>query len=331
MAAPTMNQVAKVLLRDRGVISFDPASPATQSTVIQTGDTDDIATIMTMTFQEIADEENSEPKTQPGSAVLFAPTQVTLDVTQGSTTIANLTTFASWMPGCTIRISSDTQDNELRSSTKLARPYIGSTSTGISATVYCDAITLDETIGQVIGPMMLRDNYIVEEMTDRRSFIVNGGYPVQNYDGYGPAYWGLPFYAIAQKPDGVRPLVFFLDGNYDPTLDYIPRRIRLSPMPNCLQSLAWTSVINPLRVTAADIDNVGHTDPGVKIPMPNGWVESLFLPIARQIGTGFPRFNNESLRPEIFRQYGVALKRLHGTNASVASAQACWVGNVPNR
>ena len=52
----------------------------------------------------------------------------------------------------------------------------------------------------------------------------------------------------------------------------------------------------------------------VKIPCVNGWVESIFLPVARQIAAGFPQFKNEDIRAEIYRQYKGALARVR--NAS---------------
>lgn len=44
--------------------------------------------------------------------------------------------------------------------------------------------------------------------------------------------------------------------------------------------------------------------------MPNGWVEAIFLPIARQVASGLPTFKNEGMRGEIGRQYQRALGRL---------------------
>lgn len=332
MAAPTVQAVAKVVLRDWGIMWLDGATPSGQSNPIRQTDLDSVAMVLSSAFQEIADEEGIENKTKPGGAVLYAPTNVTLNVTDGSPVIAALTTSAAWMPGCTIRIAGDAQDNELLSTTLLARPFIGTGGNGVTATVYCDAITLDaaantlgETEGRILSPMIAGGQWLVNEAKSRHEFLTLGGWALPGF--YNEGYAGYPFWSLTSKPTDSSPLVFFTDGYYDPTLDYIVRRIRLSPMPTVRQSLGWTGAALPIRVTAAQVCATitgAAAETNVKIPCVNGWVESIYLPIARQIGTGFPQFKNDDLKPEIYRQYQRALNRLRGSSASVAGPQTLY-------
>lgn len=322
-SALTCNGVARLQLLDLGVTSFDPANPTVQSTQITSSDLYYCAYAQTAAYQEIYSDETGEPKNQPGSTLLNAPTTVTLNVTQNSKTISSLTTFASWMIGCTIRITGDSQDNEIISSTLLARPFTGSTGSGISAQVFGDCIALDDTIGRIISPMFLPSGNEVCEVTDRRQFVVNGGYPVANWGIYPGVWWYRPFWSFAQKPVG-NPLVFFIDGQADPTLDYVPRRLRVSPMPMTAQVLSYSVQINPPRVATADIDNVGHTDPGVKIAVPNGWVESMFVPIARYWNMSNPRFHNDQIKGVILDQYEKAKRRLKDSDGSAATVKTTY-------
>lgn len=324
MAAPTAQAAAKLLLLDLGIVSLDPASPADQANVITSTDLISVANYLTQAHQECSADENGEPKTQPGSGFLHGPTAVSLTVTtQGGTAISGLTTYAAWMLGCTIRINGDQQDNEIVSSTKLARPFLGIAG-ATTAVVYADAITFDETVAGISGPILLSSGQPISEATSRQEFVTRSGWPMWTggYTEY-PGYWNLPYWTYGQKPTGC-PLYYFTDGYFDPTLDYVPRRIRLSPMPTAADSLAFCSLINPPRITVADIDTVDHSDPGVKIPVINGWVESLFLPIARQLNTANPRFKNDGMRAEIFRQYEMAKRRLSALNLSSAPAHTLY-------
>ena len=325
MAAPTMQAVARKILRDWGIMSLDPLTPTNQTNPIRAIDLEDVALVITTAFQEIADEGNSENRNQPGGVLLRAPATVTLTCTDGSTAISALTTYSSYMLGCTIRINGDTQDNELLSPTLLALPFVGTGGSSITATVFHDAITLDSTVAKVIPPMRLSDGCFVNEATDRYDFITRGIYTIPQV-GVMPAYTLHPYSTLGGKPTATAPSVYFTDGYYDSTQDYIVKRIRLSPMPTVRQSLSWSASINPLRCETSSIDTATtHVDPGVKIPCADGWIESIFLPVARQIATSFPQFKNDDIKQEISRQYFKALQRLKDSNLSSGPAKTKYL------
>ena len=122
---------------------------------------------------------------------------------------------------------------------------------------------------------------------------------------------GIPFYLYYRKPVA-RPWTWFIDAAYDQSLGYTQRRIRFSPMPDQAYSVAYIAGMNPPRVTADDDIGVSpdYDDPVTYLPVPNGWVESILLPIALKRFSGTPAFKNSSALPEIERQFKVALQTL---------------------
>ena len=63
-------------------------------------------------------------------------------------------------------------------------------------------------------------------------------------------------------------------------------------------------------VTAADVGAVN--DPGVKILLPEGWEESVLLPLALRRFTAHPDFQPQASKPEIERQAVLARRILQG-------------------
>lgn len=257
MSAPaTVQQVALALLRDQGITSLVPA--ASQANPVRACDLEAVALAMTMAAQEIAQESGSEAVTQPGSAFIHAPADVTLAATQGATEIADFTVWAEWMAGCTIRIAGDGQDNELLSATRLARPYASASGSGKAATVWCDCLTLGSDVEKIVGPLLLGQNRVVTEAASRLEFLLRAGYLAPHLAqgsvaGTVSGLGGSPFWSLGPKPAGSEPTTYFIDACYDPLLDHVPRRVRLSPMPTAAQSVGWTNRMTPPHFTSADI------------------------------------------------------------------------------
>lgn len=427
MSVPTVQQFALACLRDLGITSLNPNN-ANETNVIRPLDLDAVAIAITQAFQEAGQDGAAEAMIQPGSAYIHNPTAITADVTLGSTTVANFTTFASWMVGCTVRFGSDTQDNEVLSATLLARPFTGVTASGATATVYNDCLTLDATVEKIVGPITLQDNRQVFEVTNRQDFIFRGRFPVnESYGGrpipvytYDASF--LPFWALGPKQDDYYPAVYYLDTYLDQVNSVLYKRIRLSPMPNKAQSIGWTNKMTPIRVTRADIvsglttivctgassdtnanqsyayicdingyrafagvtrpayvifyhpalssyilaatasvgatpaaywlcdlgsyplgnftatgtatgnitavttdTGAGAADPGTKIAMPNGWVESILLPIARKHVSALPNFKNTDILPQLTASAVAAKARLEKTAIAPARARTGYI------
>lgn len=317
--APTVQFCAKALFRLLGITTLDPDDGENP---IEESDMDDVLGVMNQALQLIYDDGPASIKNQPSGCYLHAPASVTLTCTQGSAVISAVTTWVATFAGCTIRIGGDAQDNEILSATRLARPYSGA-SGSVTATVYGDCVTLDGTVAKVIGPMMLGNFQPIHEASTRAEFITRSNYPAAGWvNGFAPT---LPFFYFGSKEIEAYPRCYFVDTYNDPTLDYIPTRIRFSPMPSAAQSVGYSIDVNPTRIVATDIRGVGQADPGIRIAMPNSWTELVFLPIAKQLLCALPTFKNADAKPEIARQYGEAMRRLKGSAPTVVSAKGRYI------
>jgi len=129
------------MLKYFGIQQLGPVTQPSNLEQVQPGDLDDLITELNAAMQELFDNAPSELMEQPRGALLLAPLAVTLTATQGSTVISGFTAFTAAMPGCTIRLAGDTQDNEIVSATELASPF-AATGGPITATVFFDCVNL---------------------------------------------------------------------------------------------------------------------------------------------------------------------------------------------
>lgn len=315
--------LGKRLLRLFGVTSLNPASPANQPFPIEPTDLDDIVGVINSSLQDIFDTGPLEDREKNLGGSLHGPTAITLTATNGSSVISGLTTYAAWMLGCTIRISGDSQDNELTSATQLVRPYQGTTGSVIPATIYGDCIQLDDTVSKVLSPVSLPNQIPLISCTDRFQFMRQSGYPLV-VTSTGSAY-GYPFFWFVQKIIS-RPLFWYLEGAYTAGLSYVPRRIRVGPMPDQPYAIGYKAAMTATSIAATDIDPGDHTtDPGVLFPLPDSQVESILYPICCQKLTGLAQFKNDGTKAEIARAYRVSLDRLRGIRAQGAVTFARYV------
>ncbi|EDY16916.1 hypothetical protein CfE428DRAFT_5545 [Chthoniobacter flavus Ellin428] len=246
----TVQQAARTLLSYIGVTQFTPQPAGSQLESCQPGDLDNVALALTQALHEVHEVSPIANREVSTGAMLYGPAAVTLDVTQGSTTIANLTGYAARMNGGTIRIGGDDQDNELASQTQLARPYNGPTATGVAATIYGDSVTLPSNYSRAIGPLWLPNQFPMPIADSLEEFLRLSGWPmVVSPDGRGDL---SPLFSFIRKSVG-RPRVALALGAYDGTLDYVPRRLRVAPLPDQNYTLAFRAAANPPRFTRADI------------------------------------------------------------------------------
>lgn len=272
---------------------------------------------MTAAFQEMVACAPNEIRNKDVGAWLNAPTSVTVNCTQGSATISGLSPYSTWMLGCTIVIVGDGYDNEINSQTTLSRPFAGATG-ATTATVYGDCVQLDDTIGIVLPPVQLPPQWPLIAASTREEFMQISGYPLVT-DANGAPY-GWPGWWFTQKAIG-RPVAWFLDSYYDSTKTYLPRRLRVGPMPSEAFSLGYRVGINPIRIETTDLDNMGHTDPGTVLPIPDAWVESLYYPICVKLMSGLPQFRNAAMLTEIDRRYRQALRGMQTMGFGQGSVQ----------
>lgn len=323
--ALTVQQVALLGLQYFGVVSLNPASPSPQAQPIQPNDLPMVLRCLNGAFQQYFKDGPSEVRESNVGANINAPTTVTLTATNGSTAISGLTTYASWMLGCTIVITGDTQDNELTSSTLLARPFQGTTGTGISATVYNDSIQLDWTVSEVLNPVFIASPSMtfLRPCKTRMEFARIAGVPlVTTPDGWA---YDWPFFWIVQKAVS-RPLWWYLEAAYSSPLGYVPRRIRLAPMPGMQLSMGFRITSTATRYLVADVMNNDFSDPGTLLPINDGDVEELLMPIFIKKLSECPQFKNASQMPSIMAAYAEAKDNIANIHAQ---ADAPIYGGYP--
>lgn len=221
--------------------------------------------------------------------ILRPPATVTITVTADSRT-ATITGWQSWMAGCTIVIEGHDVDNEVKgnaATTQLKYPY-GGESGSKSATVYHDCITLDSTILLVVPPVRWNGSPVPSLMSGG-----SVGNPLHLHD-----------YGMHRNPQAIT--------NIDPRRagDLVGRvwgvsveshsitgqgppvnRMRLSGSASTQGTLDFTAKIRP-----PDITNIQSTE---EPPVPHGFAESVFLPIARQKLTASPFFRDQAGKEEI--------------------------------
>lgn len=311
------------MLRYVGVTQLLPQPNDSELEDLLAGDLDDVVGDINGAMQEITNGSPGESREYPGGGLLFGPRQVTLTATTNSPVISAFAGFNASMIGCTIRIQGDTQDNEVVSATALAIPFVGTTGPNIAATVYGDCFTIDPSIKTIPGPVMIPNQIPLVECSSRDAFMKYLGAPLVTDAAGRP--WGYPFFYFFQKTVQ-RPRAWFMEGFYQTPLGYLPRRIRFAPMPDQNYQLSFRSTLNAPFFAYADIfDGTTEDDPRTLIPLPDGWVESILLPIAKQRYTANPRFRNESAKPEIQRQYKAALAHLKNSRGKTAIRNATYV------
>ena len=301
------------MLKYIGVRQLAPEAAGSQLESVQPGDLDGVATAITGAMQEVFDAAPDEMREQRIGSVLYAPAGGTVSATQFSTAISNFTGYQSYMPGCTVRLAGDAQDNELVSQTALERPYMGTTG-NVGITIYHDCLTLDPGVDHVSTPVELPNQAPLYAANDRLDFMRWVGVPLIT-DEAGNAM-DFPFYHYYQRTVS-RPRAWFAEGWYDPAQTQYVKRIRFGPMPDTNYPVAYRVALCPPRYSSEDIVAPGDdtcADPGTVIPVSNAWVETILLPVALQRFTAHPAFKNESAKAEIARQYKQALAILTGAS-----------------
>lgn len=247
---PTCQKLALRLLPYIGITSLSPQPIGSELESVLPSDLEDVAWSLSAAMQEIFDTAPTEDSEVPQAYLLRGPTNVTVTATEGSQTVV-IAGYAAWMLGCTIRITGDTQDNEILSSTTLAQPFLGTTGAGIPTTVYNDAIVIDDTVKNVIAPYELPNQWPIYAATSFMDWLRFATSPLVT-DTLGNAV-GFPFPYYYQKTVS-RPRAAYVQGFYNaPGVGYVPRRIRIGPMPDTEYTFKFKASLNPPRYSALDI------------------------------------------------------------------------------
>lgn len=322
----TVAKLGLALFRRIGILSFDPAQNATNQNRrgLCTGDTDEALIAINGAMEEVFSLGPIELSEQQQASVLRPATTVTVDVTNFSTTIANLSlnlsSTGSWAQGCTIRIPGDTRDNELISQTQLLRPYMGTTAAGVSSTVWGDAVPLASTVLTVLGPVEVPDQFMLTPVQGRTEWNVANGIDLSRNSNY-------QNFSSQAKIIGY-PIYWMVETRNIATNAFTQRILRVTPMPDKAYSLSYRVKVKPPTYTLTDFyaGSTYGTDPGTIIPF--DWAESTLLPIALQRFSSHPAFDLEQI-PEVARQGGLA-RQVFAESAKAQSTpnNSCYAWRV---
>jgi hypothetical protein len=177
-------------------------------------------------------------KDSPRSELVRAPTTVTLTVTRDSKSIT-FADYASWMAGCTIVIAGDDQHNQLMNdvgaSVSLRVPYNGPSASGVSATIYHNAINLGTDVDQVLAPVVLDGLWELTPVASPRA-LASAQFAEYHNSGHGliPKLYPL----VDRKMPSNQPLSYFTDSN-SPYLGSMGLRLMLSALPGERMTLSY--------------------------------------------------------------------------------------------
>jgi hypothetical protein len=189
---------------------------------------------------------------------------------------ADGTTWPAWAAGCMVQLPGDPAMNRIvelsadRTAATLQFPHLSSTASG-TATVHADCVELDSDIITVLEPVRPRGS--------RRVFLPAGGREeLASVDASQDTRY---FVETAATAAGVRLRLMLSGAVVEDLLVEFQARTALSV------------------IATADIydEEDPDEDPGRAIPVPTGFVESIFLPLATDLFFSKPCITNHDVSP----------------------------------
>lgn len=246
---------------------------------------------------------------RPYGLAIRAPESITLaGLTVGSSTTGTITTYASWMLGCTVRIDGEPDNRLLAYSGGVGTlaNQITSASGTTSATVYADCLNLPTEVVNVLPGVSLSDKRVLAQSAG----VMGIGWTADRWEDFGMASVSLTRSSIGQ------PRTYFVTANSLSASGTAPAlQILLAPMPDTSELLSFHARVRPISIAVADLDAANNGASATKeIPLPAGWDEMFLLPFALQRFTASPFFNNTGIKEEIARQFTTSkdsLWRMH--------------------
>jgi len=253
----TPQELALRLAKFIGVTSLDPNDPSnippTFQRGLQPGDVEELAACINAGLQEIWDLMPTALRFVRCGMALPGPAPVTLDLTQGSATVAAFTGHAAWMNGCAVEMAGER--NEIVDVGALLFPYEGASGSAIAALVYGDAVVPLAGTVSVVGPLWI-GNREVRLLEERETF--------ERRKAVDPGRKGVPEVA-------------WVEMRADPPVPLLVARLRFYPIPDRPLRLVYGARLSVPSVTAADL---ASATPVPGFPIPHGWDEAVLLPLA---------------------------------------------------
>lgn len=179
---------------------------------------------------------------------LEAPREITLNVTQGSTTAS---TLDGDLVGRSIKLENDSAMNKVASGNTLANAYAGPTGS-VRATLYGDVVTLEDNFSRFVGQPYLYDE----------GNFLHGLYRLNEEVSYlGEAISGVPLRFVVEalgQSAGASPSCL----------------LRMIPMPHKAYSVTATMEVRPKQFTIAQLTT------NALLPMPGEHATTIVYPMA---------------------------------------------------
>jgi len=305
----TINQAA---IRLFGL--FSPEERSIPDSVTYPGRNAAVAGALNGAFQRLFAGQGPWVRKDPRAALIYAPTAVTVAVTNGSTA-ATVTGWASWMAGCLIVIEGDEAENRIKndsSSAVLKIPYGGTTGTK-TATVYCDTVTIGTDVLEVYEPVTFRGNRLtpLPAAGTPASLVVANDYGTPAYVNYAPSGGSLVDSA------GI-PFFFNVDTWTKDAVTPSGLRITLSPVPNVAGALEYETTLKPPAYSDLSLTT--------ELPIPLDLADSVFLPIATMMLFDSPFFRGVAVPEAITLKYQEALTTIKSLNPVKQSPRLVFRG-----
>ncbi len=204
---------------------------------------------------------------QQRSAYFRAPTTLAVSgLEHGCMTVTGI--FPPWAAGCWVDLPGDPAMNRILSITgstaTLQFPYLANSSSG-TATINVDTVELDGDIITVLEPVRFRGSKRMLTAASSREELVQG------------CGGDVRYFIESAISNGAVKLRMMISGyvSTDTVLEFQAR--------TALGELTREDVYN---------NDAGHTDPGVAVPVPANFVESIFLPLALDAFFAKPTITN---------------------------------------
>ncbi len=241
------------------------------------------------------------------SAVIEATVTLAANAWTARATTVTLPAGASWILGCSIKFDAEPWNEIIawNNGTKVAtllNPFLAS-GTG-SCAVYCDSVTADSDVLQVLGPVAIADGGTLVPRQNLNGIRANQNVNWSDND-YGFRGTNPTSRSIAIEP---APRCYWVDKQWR-TSGAAPKRIRLAPMPTQAAILNYRARIQPPILTVDDLYDDGDptADPGTEIPFEDAIARTVYQPIVRQIFTGSPMFKSAEAKKQIAEDYAKAI------------------------
>lgn len=293
-----VNQAAAHLLR-----YFPPEERSIPDSGTYPGRNAAVLAAINAAVQECAAEGRPWAATEERGALLHAPTSVTIALTADSRE-AVVTGWQRWMDGCMIRIEGEPQDGRIWSEGESARlQFPARHSGGFNAMVYATCFPLGSDCMDVRSPVRADGREILPMASDRPTV------PPAAQADYGRAVQPLP-----PPPDGFAnpinnagALRLYRIETFQPAPEAPPlARMVVWPAPAAETMVSYRATLRPPQYTSAASS--------VTLPVPAGFVESVFLPIAERRLMESPFFLATAIPDGITASYQKALEILASLN-----------------